>query len=206
MKAPKHKQPSGHEALAPYSLGSKLKALRAEKGLTLARLGDETGLSTALLSKLESERMIPTLPTIAKISRAYGVDLGYFFSTVAHHSLSITRGAHIADPRREQPTTRNTLLHHVVPASRQFSKIVDIPAGATLNVGGAALRTELTAYVLAGPLSITVAGTVDVLQTGDCIVFDTDAAIIFAALENPCRLLTVFARSDRDHSRAATYV
>jgi transcriptional regulator with XRE-family HTH domain len=195
MKASQRKPPSGHEAVAPYSLGSKLKALRAEKGLTLSRLGAEVGLSTALLSKLESETMVPTLPTLAKLSRAYGVDLAYFFSPVAHHSLAITRGAHIADPRREQPTPRNTPLHHALPASRQFSKIVDIPADATLNVGGPALRTELTAYVLAGPLSITVAGAVDVLQTGDCIVLDTDDSIIFAALETPCRALTVFART-----------
>jgi transcriptional regulator with XRE-family HTH domain len=195
MKPSKHKQPSGHEALAPYSLGFKLKALRAEKGITLSRLGAEVGLSSALLSKLESESMIPTLPTLAKLSRSYGVDLAYFFSTVAHHSLAITRGAHIADTRREQPTTRNTPLHHVMPASRQFSKIVDIPAGATLNFGGATLRTELTAYVLAGPLSITAAGADDVLQTGDCIVLDTEATIIFAALETPSRVLTVFART-----------
>jgi len=194
MNASKPRQSFNHEALAPYSLGSKLKALRAEKGVTLSRLGAEVGLSTALLSKLESEFMIPTLPTLAKLSRAYGVDLAYFFSPVTHHSLAITRGAHIVDSRREQATTRNTPLHHATPESRQFSKIVDIPAGATLNVGGAGLRTQLTAYVLAGPLSVSVAGAVELLQTGDCLVLDTDAALIFAALENPCRVLTVFAR------------
>jgi transcriptional regulator with XRE-family HTH domain len=195
MEASNPKPPSGYEAISPYSLGSKLKALRSEKGLTLSRLGDETGLSSALLSKLESERMIPTLPTLAKISRVYGVDLAHFFSPVRHHSFSITRNAHIVDPRRDQPLAKHTPLHHAMPASRQFSKIVDIPIGATLNVGGSGLRTELTAYALAGPLSISVAGVAEVLQTGDCIVLDTEATIIFAALETPSRVLTVFART-----------
>ena len=69
MSPTKIELPSGSEALAPYAIGSRLKALRTEKGLTLSRLGAETGLSTALLSKLESERMIPTLQTLLKISR-----------------------------------------------------------------------------------------------------------------------------------------
>lgn len=206
MSPAKLKLPSASEALAPYAIGWKLKALRTEKGLTLSRLAAETGLSTALLSKLESERMIPTLQTLLKISRVYGVDLTHFFSPVTQHSLSITRGAHIANVRRDLPTARDTPLHHPTPASRQFSKVVEIPAGISLDVGDPATRTELTAYILEGPVHLTVAGVVDVLRTGDCIVLNTDAAAMFTALETPCRVLTVFARSDHDHSRVATNV
>jgi len=39
-----------YAALTPYSIGMKLKTLRTERGLTLARLGAEIGLSTALLT------------------------------------------------------------------------------------------------------------------------------------------------------------
>jgi len=51
-----------HWSLEPYCLGVKLRALRTKKRLTLSRLATETGLSTALLSKLETDRMIPTHP------------------------------------------------------------------------------------------------------------------------------------------------
>jgi len=195
MNPPKPKSPSGYEALKPFAIGPKLKALRTEKGLTLSRLGAETGLSTALLSKIESERMIPTLPTLAKISHAFGVDLSHFFSPATHHSLSITRSAHIADPRHHQSTAKHTPLHRASPESRLFSKIVDIPAGVTFNIGGPASRTELTAYVLDGPLHFTAAGVVEALNTGDCIVIDTDSPAMLTALQSDCRVLTVFART-----------
>src|SRR5580700_2445953 len=78
-------------SLEPYCIGLKLRSLRTEKKLTLARLAAETGLSTALLSKLETDRMIPTLPTLATICRIYGVGLGHFFSEPGEHSLSVTR-------------------------------------------------------------------------------------------------------------------
>ena len=45
--------------LEVYSIGTKLRALRMQKGLTLSRLANETGLSTALLSKLETDTMTP---------------------------------------------------------------------------------------------------------------------------------------------------
>jgi transcriptional regulator with XRE-family HTH domain len=61
-----------------YSIGPKLRALRMQKGLTLSRLAAETGLSTALLSKLETDRMILTLPAPASISRVFGVGLASF--------------------------------------------------------------------------------------------------------------------------------
>ncbi|MDR3772266.1 MAG: XRE family transcriptional regulator [Terracidiphilus sp.] len=82
-------------SMEPYSIGLKLRALRTQKRLTLARLAAETGLSTALLSKLETDRMIPTLPTLATISRVYGVGMSYFFREPERHTLSITRKAHL---------------------------------------------------------------------------------------------------------------
>src|ERR1700691_2977161 len=82
-------------SLEPYCIGMKLRTLRTRKRLTLSRLAAETGLSTALLSKLETDRMIPTLPTLATISRVYGVGMSYFFSEPSRHSLSITRKAHL---------------------------------------------------------------------------------------------------------------
>jgi DNA-binding transcriptional regulator YiaG len=49
-----------HWSLEPYCIGMKLRSLRTQKRLTLSRLAAETGLSTALLSKLETDRMVPT--------------------------------------------------------------------------------------------------------------------------------------------------
>ncbi|MGH9589839.1 MAG: helix-turn-helix domain-containing protein, partial [Terracidiphilus sp.] len=82
---------NAQKSLEPYSIGVKLRLLRTQKRLTLARLSAETRLSTALLSKLETDRMIPTLPTLAAISRVYGVGLSYFFSEPSRHAISITR-------------------------------------------------------------------------------------------------------------------
>src|SRR5215467_5694372 len=98
-------------SLEPYSIGMKLRTLRTQKHLTLSRLAVETGLSTALLSKLETDRMIPTLPTLSNICRVYGVGLSYFFADATKHTLAITRRVHLSGNGRSQDAVKETPLH-----------------------------------------------------------------------------------------------
>jgi transcriptional regulator with XRE-family HTH domain len=66
--------------LGRYSIGEKLRTLRLRKSLGLVELSKHTGLSAALLSKLERGKLFPTLPTLLRIAMVYGVGLDYFFS------------------------------------------------------------------------------------------------------------------------------
>jgi len=67
------------EGLGRYSIGEKLRTLRLRKSMGLVELGKHTGLSAALLSKLERGKLFPTLPTLLRIAMAFGVGLDYFF-------------------------------------------------------------------------------------------------------------------------------
>lgn len=58
-----------NDELQRYEIGGKLKALRLRKKLGLVELGRHTGLSPALLSTLERNKMFPTLPTL--LTRAW---------------------------------------------------------------------------------------------------------------------------------------
>ena len=68
------------EGLGRYSIGEKLRSLRLRKSLGLVELGKHTGLSAALLSKLERGKLFPTLPTLLRIAMVFGVGLEYFFT------------------------------------------------------------------------------------------------------------------------------
>jgi transcriptional regulator with XRE-family HTH domain len=68
------------EGLTRYSIGEKLRTLRLRKSMGLVELGKHTGLSAALLSKLERGKLFPTLPTLLRIALVFGVGLDYFFT------------------------------------------------------------------------------------------------------------------------------
>jgi transcriptional regulator with XRE-family HTH domain len=68
------------DGLNRYSIGEKLRTLRLRKSMGLVELGKHTGLSAALLSKLERGKLFPTLPTLLRIAMVFGVGLEYFFT------------------------------------------------------------------------------------------------------------------------------
>ena len=68
------------DGLARYSIGEKLRSMRLRKSMGLVELGKHTGLSAALLSKLERGKLFPTLPTLLRIAMVFGVGLDYFFA------------------------------------------------------------------------------------------------------------------------------
>ena len=72
--------PTVVDELGRYSIGEKIRSLRLRKSMGLVELGKHTGLSAALLSKLERGKLFPTLPTLLRIALVFGVGLDYFFT------------------------------------------------------------------------------------------------------------------------------
>lgn len=80
------------EGLEPYRVGEKIRTLRLRKSMGLVELGKHTGLSPAMLSKLERGKLFPTLPTLLRIALVFGVGLEHFFTDERkRHVVSIVR-------------------------------------------------------------------------------------------------------------------
>lgn len=184
-------------SLEPYCIGLKLRSLRTGKRLTLSRLASETGLSTALLSKLETDRMIPTLPTLATIARVYGVSMSYFFSEPAHHALSITRKAHLESDGRVVDSVKVTPLNAEGGGFRLMAQLVEFPPGGA-NIGVNAFQeTGAVVYVLEGRLRLDAGGMRDTLETGDCACMESEMPMAWSAADkHRCRVLAVMPRRD----------
>jgi len=180
-------------SLEPYCIGTKLRALRTQKRLTLSRLAGETGLSTALLSKLETDRMIPTLPTLATICRVYGVGMSHFFSEPDHHILSITRKAHLEGSARAPETVLTIPLNSARNASGLQAEMLEVPAGSSEALAGAHNRDTCgLVYVIEGRLRLAAGGLEEILETGDCVFVDTGMPLVWSAAgKSPCRVLAV---------------
>ena len=79
------------QGLSKYAIGAKLRRLRLRKSMGLVELSKHTGLSPALLSKLERDVMHPTLPTLLRIAMVFSVDLDYFFIPEPKPVLEVVR-------------------------------------------------------------------------------------------------------------------
>jgi transcriptional regulator with XRE-family HTH domain len=72
--------PTLREGLQAYAIGPKMRALRLKKKMGLVELGKHTGLSAAMLSKIERGQMFPTLPTLLRIAMVFSVGLDHFIA------------------------------------------------------------------------------------------------------------------------------
>jgi len=179
-------------SLEPYCIGLKLRALRTRKRLTLSRLATETGLSTALLSKLETDRMIPTLPTLTTICRVYGVGLSYFFSEPQRHSLSITRRTQLEGKGRSSEAVKRTPLHAVTEQGGLRAESIELTPDSTSYMPVASGALCGFVYVVAGKLRMDSSGMVEVLEAGDCAYVDSQAPMAWSAgSKECCRVLLV---------------
>lgn len=188
-------------SLEPYCIGMKLRSLRTQKRLTLARLAAETKLSTALLSKLETDRMIPTLPTLATICRVYGVGMSYFFAEPAKHTLSITRRAHLAGNSRGLESVKITPLNVRTEGTRLTAQLIEFPAGAASCATDAIYETSGLVYVLEGKLQLDTGGMHETLEAGDCAYMESEISLAWSAAgKHRCRILAVMPAEPRTDS------
>ena len=58
-------------------IGTKIKALREQRGMTVAELAKELGVSQSTLKEWEANRREPRIRFLIKIVKLYGVKLSY---------------------------------------------------------------------------------------------------------------------------------
>src|SRR4051794_34539989 len=163
--------------LKKYGIGSKLRRLRLRKSMGLLELSRHTGLSPALLSRLERDLMHPTLPTLLRIALVFSVGLEYFFNPEPRPVLEIVRKQQrLRFP--ENPDTRHPAYHF---------ESLDFPAeNRKLNAYyaefEAAERSHVRKhehpgvellYVLSGKLALQIGEDEPELAEGDAIYFES---------------------------------
>jgi transcriptional regulator with XRE-family HTH domain len=174
-------QESGPETvqrvLSSYELGRKLRLLRLRKKIALVDLGKHTGLSPSMLSQLENGKMIPTLPTLARIAMVFDVGLEHFFGDKrGRKPLAIVRAAErMRFPERPDAPSPSYFFECLTFATQgkglqaylaEFPQRTPTAGGEHFHEGSEFL------FVLEGTLVIRSQGDDHELRAGDSVVLD----------------------------------
>lgn len=164
--------------LAGYNIGPKVHDLRTQRGLKLAELGAHTGLSAAMLSKIERGKLVPTLPTLTRIALVFSVGLDYFFADQRkRRTFAITRKGE----RKRFPAGMND-----AQAAYMFESLDYMALEPRLKAFLAHFRdvdeSKLQLhhhpgaeffYLVSGKLELTWHGEKHQLEAGDAVYFDS---------------------------------
>jgi transcriptional regulator with XRE-family HTH domain len=164
------------DALEGYAIGPKIRRLRLRKKLGLVQLGEHTGLSPALLSKIERGHLFPTLPTLLRIALVFGVGLDHFFkedSDRAVHAI-VRKADRIRLPDkagRTPPAYRFESLDYPVSDRKLNGYYVEIETEDEPSEPHEHPGAEII-YVLRGELIVNLEGEDFTLGEGDSMYFD----------------------------------
>jgi transcriptional regulator with XRE-family HTH domain len=185
------------QGLKPYFIGEKIRALRLKKSMGLVELGKHTGLSAALLSKIERGKLIPTLPTLLRIALVFSVGLEYFFnSDHSRRSVEIIRkGERQRFPEHPGATEVSYFFESLDfkaterKLSSYFADFQDIPPE---KLKPHQHEGHELLFVIEGQLAMRI-GSEDIeLAAGDTVYFDSSQSHTYRKLNNGmCRAMVV---------------
>src|SRR5918994_794949 len=162
-------------AVSSGRLGDRAKELRRGRGLTLEELAELSGVSRAMISKLERGEKNPTLVVAAKLAEGLGVTLTQLAGMEERREVVIVpreRRMVMRDP--ETGFERQLLSPNFVGRGVEFIRN-EIPEGSTSGEfpphrGG----VEEHIVVEQGRLRATVGGKEYLLREGDALYFEAD--------------------------------
>lgn len=179
--------------------GSALKALRNQRGWTLAEVSKRTGLPISTLSKIENERISLTYDKLALLSTSLNVDIAQLFAPPLGRVPGAVIGRRSYTPGGQGQVIETGNYGHIYPAAdflnKRFTPIIAELRARSLEEFGDFIRHpgEEYAYVLEGTVAFhTELYAPLTLRKDDSIYFDSGMGHAYLAAEaGPCRVLSI---------------
>ena len=178
-------------------LAGNLRMEREARGWTLAELAARSGVSRAMLSKIERCEASPTAALLGRLSAAFGLTMSQLFARIEGQP-----GGQVARAD-QQPVWRDPetgfLRRSLSPPGPVPLELVwaELPPGAEITYPAASLAfiADQQVVVISGELTIVLGSTSHVLAPGDCLRFGPPKDVTF---HNPgaarCRYVVAVLR------------
>jgi len=185
-----------HEPASPPRLpvGREVRRWRQSRGLTLAQVGEQSGLNVGYLSQIENEKAVPSLDALATIARALDVPAAWLLLDSAVAPRVVRSG--------ERPTAGETdsgvRIEEVDAGTSRDVCILEAFAEPGHATGVHAHHGDEHHVVLAGRWRMTQGEHTYDLGPGDYLAWDPtvphDVEVIG---DEPGRLLVIYPRQTR---------
>ena len=172
---------------APKFDFSVLRMLRQQQELTLADLSSRSGVSMAVISKLERNQQVPSLDTLYSIGRAFGM------SATDMLALAESELAHRA---AEKSHRSGQFKFREIRYANAVALLGEAPAGAAVSRPEVHRDDTEVCWVLDGELRLKLPHETFDLEGGQSIQFDAIQEHTYEALADT-RFLILHLRKDK---------
>jgi transcriptional regulator with XRE-family HTH domain len=180
LKDAENSETTIRRVLSSYDLGNKLRQLRLKKKIALVDLGKHTGLSASMISQLENGKLVPTLPTLARIAMVFDVGLDYFFTDKKRKRLfSVVRAKErMQFPERSDSPTPGYFFECLAFSAQDKSLqayLAEFPLRSPNETVEHMHEGAEFFHVIEGSVAIRYQDEEYVMDSGDSVYFDSSA-------------------------------
>lgn len=179
-------------------LGARIKTERAGRGWSLTDLAQRSGVSRAMINKVERGEASPTAALLGRLSGAFGLTLSALLARAeAGRAGRLVRAK---DQLRWQDPASGYVRRQIAPPPGSDLPIdlvhVELPAGASVSFPAAAYTfVRQLVWVLDGALTFIETDVTHTLRAGDCLELGPPSDCTFRNdHKRPCRYLVVVLR------------
>lgn len=159
--------------LAPV-VGRNLKRLRTERGLSLEKLSQSSGVSRAMLGQVELGQSAPTINVLWKMAKALDVPFSALIAATPSTGARVLRADQAKRLLSSDGSFQSRALFPFEESRRvEFYELKLAPKGVE-KADAHAPGTVENLVVSKGSVDIVVGDATHALQAGDAIVFDAD--------------------------------
>lgn len=170
--------PEASADLAPV-VGKNLRRLRTERGLSLERLAQASGVSRAMLGQVELGQSAPTINVLWKIARALDVPFSALITASQATGVTILRASQAKRLMSHEGTfSSRALFPFDEPRRVEFYELTLAPRGVEKAEAHAPGTTE-NLVVASGQVEVEVGGQTHSLDAGDAILFEADSPHVY---------------------------
>lgn len=166
------------EAIPPITIvvGRNVRRMRTQRGLSLERLAQSSGVSRAMLGQLELGKTTPSIHVVWKIAHALGVTLTELVDGIVEARPTVIRAsaAKLLTSNGGETTTRALSPVRTEGAAALFE--VRLAARSREKVDPHSPGTRENLVVVQGQLGMWISGECHCLTAGDAIEFPADVA------------------------------
>ncbi|MFT4274167.1 MAG: XRE family transcriptional regulator [Pantoea sp.] len=160
-------------------IGQKVKAEREKRGWSLTDLADNSGVSRAMIHKIERGESSPTATLLARLAGSFDMSMSQLIALSEVQTGTLIRQAQ--QPVWQDPET-GYIRRHVSPGQIPVDLVsVDLPAGVSVPMPAISyLSRRQLIWVLEGTLSFQEGDHTFEMQPGDCLELGDPSDCIFS--------------------------
>jgi quercetin dioxygenase-like cupin family protein len=157
------------------NIGNKIRKARMDVNMTIKALAETSGMSAVAIQKVETNRMVPTITSLLKISRALGKKVSFFIQ----EEDNANRVMLLKKEKRERFYSEKSKCFHEYIASNLENGILEggifnaLPGGKSGETPNSHPGEEII-LCLRGKIEVDIGQQTYTLKSGDTLHFKSD--------------------------------